>query len=71
MGDALVEAYRERAIEVCRRSLKKPAGVSRDDVANAWATSRAEVVIGNPDVRLRSGVLRTRSGPSASATRSL
>jgi hypothetical protein len=53
MADAVVEAYRQRAIEVCRRSAMKRAGVSRDDVANTWgATSRAEAIIGNPDVNV-------------------
>jgi hypothetical protein len=51
MADAVVEAYRQRAIEVCRRSAMKRSGGSRDDGANAWgAASSAEAVIGNPDI---------------------
>jgi hypothetical protein len=51
MADAVVEAYRERAVEVCRRSAsKRPAG-SRDDGTSAWGLdTSAEVVIGDPDL---------------------
>jgi hypothetical protein len=51
MADAVVEAYRERAVEVCRRSVsKRPAGL-RDDGASAWSLdTSAEVVIGDPDL---------------------
>jgi hypothetical protein len=53
MADAVVEAYRDRAVEVCRRSATKGAPGSRDSRPNGWgmATS-AEAVIGNPDIRV-------------------
>ena len=51
MADAVVEAYRERAVEVCRRSASKRAPGSRDDGSSQWALdSNAEVVIGDPDL---------------------
>jgi hypothetical protein len=49
MGEALVEAYRERAVEVCRRQSAKTAAASA--AAGLWtAGSEAEVMIGNPNV---------------------
>ena len=50
MGEAVVEAYRERAIEVCRRNAPKKAAGARDDAAVAWASPSIEAVIGNPDI---------------------
>lgn len=51
MGEAVVEAYRERAIEVCRRNAPKRVAGSRDDGAAQWeSTSQVEAVIGNPDI---------------------
>ncbi|MFT3732075.1 MAG: hypothetical protein QM780_11755 [Hyphomicrobium sp.] len=50
MSDAVVEAYRDRAIEVCRRAALK-RGTSGHDDGNVWgAGSKAEAVIGNPDI---------------------
>ncbi|MBS0267815.1 MAG: hypothetical protein JSS54_02425 [Proteobacteria bacterium] len=61
MGEAVIEAYRERAIEVCRRNApKRPAG-ARDDATVAstvastvsWGpASSIEAVIGNPDINV-------------------
>jgi hypothetical protein len=51
MGEAVVEAYRERAIEVCRKNATKRVAGSRDDGAGVWrSASAAEAVIGNPDI---------------------
>jgi hypothetical protein len=51
MADAVVEAYRERAIEVCRRSATKRGAGARDDGASVWGSASAtEAVIGNPDI---------------------
>ncbi len=51
MADAVVEAYRERAIEVCRKNATKRAAGSRDDGASIWRSAAgAEAVIGNPDI---------------------
>ncbi|WP_045837660.1 hypothetical protein [Hyphomicrobium sp. 99] len=51
MGEAVVEAYRERAIEVCRRNAPKRATGARADTAVAWGpASSIEAVIGNPDI---------------------
>jgi hypothetical protein len=51
MGEAVVEAYRERAIEVCRKSATKRVAGTRDDRTSAWGSaSAAEAVIGNPDI---------------------
>lgn len=51
MADAVVEAYRQRAVEVCRRSALAHVGTIADTSASKWgAASRAEAVIGNPDV---------------------
>ena len=51
MADAVVEAYRERALEVCRRSAAKRVAGQRDDGASAWGLdANAEVVIGDPDL---------------------
>lgn len=51
MADAVVEAYRQRAVEVCRRSALARAGSVADASVSKWgAASRAEAVIGNPDV---------------------
>jgi hypothetical protein len=52
MSDAVVEAYRERAIEVCRLSASKRAPASREIVVAWGPSSAAEPVIGNPDVRV-------------------
>jgi hypothetical protein len=52
MGEALVEAYRARAIEVCRTQTAKKAPVaSAAKIAGLWnANSEAEIAIGDPDV---------------------
>jgi hypothetical protein len=51
MGEAVVEAYRERAIEVCRKNATKRVAGSRDDGAAVWRSApEAEAVIGNPDI---------------------
>jgi hypothetical protein len=51
MSDAVIEAYRVRAIDVCRRSASKRAPGVREDVVAAWGpASNVEAVIGNPDV---------------------
>src|SRR6185437_9301346 len=52
MGEALVEAYRARAIEVCRKQTAKKAPVaSAAKIAGLWnANSEAEIAIGDPDV---------------------
>lgn len=50
MGEAVVEAYRERAIEVCRRNAPKRAGGAREDAAAWGAASSIEAVIGNPEI---------------------
>jgi hypothetical protein len=54
MGDALVEAYRERAVEVCRKTAaKRPAAAAYPDASGAWgAGSEAHVIIGNPDLEV-------------------
>jgi hypothetical protein len=52
MGDALVTAYRERAIEVCRKQTaqKAPAAATRT-IDSLWsASSGAEVRLGDPDI---------------------
>ena len=51
MSEAVVEAYRERAIEVCRRNAPKRATGARDEAPAQWAApSQIEAVIGNPDI---------------------
>ena len=52
MGEALIEAYRDRAIEVCRRLAPKRATTgSVTTAASPWgAGSEAQIVIGNADV---------------------
>jgi hypothetical protein len=52
MTDAVVEAYRDRAVEVCRLSASRRAPGSREVVgAAAWGpSSKAEAVVGNPSV---------------------
>jgi hypothetical protein len=51
MADAIVEAYRDRALEVCRRNTVKRVGGARDLAASTWnVTSTAETVIGNPEL---------------------
>jgi hypothetical protein len=54
MGDALVEAYRERAIEVCRKTAaKRPAGAASAEASGGWdSDSDAHVIIGNPDLEV-------------------
>jgi len=53
MSDAVVEAYRERAIEVCRRNAPKRVAGSREDGSAQWtAPSQIEAVIGNPDIEV-------------------
>ncbi len=52
MGEALIEAYRERAVEVCRKQSTKTVRVATASGAPAlWGSgSEAEIVIGNPDI---------------------
>jgi hypothetical protein len=53
MADAVIEAYRERAVEVCRRSAARRAASGGNDGVAAWnavAPARAEAVIGNPEI---------------------
>jgi hypothetical protein len=51
MGEAVVEAYRERALEVCRRNAPKRAAGARDEATVTWGpASSIEAVIGNPDI---------------------
>ena len=51
MSDAVIEAYRGRAIEVCRRSASKRQPGSRDDSGYGWGpASNAAAVIGNPAI---------------------
>lgn len=51
MSDAVVEAYRDRAIEVCRRNAVKRGSGSGASNTYGWsATSGAETVIGNPEL---------------------
>jgi hypothetical protein len=53
MSDAVVEAYRDRAAEACRRSAVKRAPGAREVNPNAWTTSTtAEAVMGNPDLNV-------------------
>jgi hypothetical protein len=53
MADAVVEAYRERAVEVCRRNAARRVASGQNDGTAAWnsgAAARAEAVIGNPEI---------------------
>jgi hypothetical protein len=52
MGEALIEAYRERAIEVCRKQSTKTVRVATaGGVTGLWGSgSEAEIIIGNPDL---------------------
>lgn len=51
MSDAVVDAYRDHAIEICRRLAVKRGPDARDDGVYAWGpASKAEAVIGNPDI---------------------
>jgi len=52
MGDALVSAYRDRAVEVCRKQTARKAPVAAASaVASLWSiNSAAEVRLGDPDV---------------------
>lgn len=51
MSEAVIEAYRGRAIEVCRRNAVMRASASHGDSAPIWnPASTAEAVVGNPDV---------------------
>jgi len=52
MGDALVTAYRERAVEICRKTAAKklPPGAGAT-AADLWSvSSEAEVTLGDSDV---------------------
>lgn len=52
MTEALIDAYRQRAVEVCR---KQSESAGRDAIAatTLWGTgSKAEVLIGNPEVNV-------------------
>lgn len=52
MSEALIEAYRERAVEVCRKQSGKGARqASNGSVTLPWGSSSdAQIVIGNPEV---------------------
>jgi hypothetical protein len=51
MGEALVTAYRERAIEICRQQTAKQARIASSTVASLWnASSDAEVTLGDSDI---------------------
>jgi hypothetical protein len=51
MSDAVIEAYRERAIEACRRSSVRRGSNPTADGVYAWGpASKTEAVIGNSDV---------------------
>ena len=52
VGEALVQAYRDRAIEVCRKQTAKTVPVaSAHTVAQLWSTaSPAEITLGASDV---------------------
>ena len=54
MGEALVDSYRQRAIEVCRRETAKTVPVaSARTVSELWgASSAAEVTLGDSDVNV-------------------
>jgi hypothetical protein len=54
MSEALIEAYRDRAIEVCRRqSPRRATLVSTAAAAGPWGSgSEAQIVIGNPDLEV-------------------
>jgi hypothetical protein len=51
MGEALIEAYRDRAVEVCRKTAPKKALPVSPGIAGSWGTDAdAKIVIGNPDL---------------------
>jgi hypothetical protein len=51
MGEALVTAYRERAIEICRQQTARQAHAASSTVASLWnADSSAEVTLGDSDI---------------------
>ncbi len=54
VGEALVEAYRDRAIEVCRKQTAKTVPVaSQRTVAGLWSVaSAAEITLGASDVNV-------------------
>jgi len=53
MGDALVQAYRERAIEVCRKTAIKRSAAISSGASGAWnAASDAQIIIGNPELEV-------------------
>jgi hypothetical protein len=52
MSDAVVDAYRDRAIEMCRLSAAKRAPAAREIVAAWGPSSKAEPVIGNPEIHV-------------------
>jgi hypothetical protein len=54
MDEALVDAYRERAIEVCRKQTAKTVPVaSVQTISDLWSTSSAaEVTLGDSDVNV-------------------
>jgi hypothetical protein len=53
MGEALVTAYRERAIELCRQQTAKRAHVASSTIASLWNdNSGAEVTLGDSDVKV-------------------
>ncbi len=52
MSDAVVEAYRDRAVEICRLSASRRTAASREIVAAWGPSSKAEPVVGNPDIHV-------------------
>jgi hypothetical protein len=48
LGDALIGAYRERAIDMCRKQLPRP--IAKGATASPWDASSADIAIGNGDV---------------------
>lgn len=53
MSDAVVDAYRDRAIEVCRKIALKHAVGAREDGVSAWGSaSNVEAIVGNPDIQV-------------------
>jgi len=52
VGEALVEAYRDRAIEICRKQTAKTVSLaSAHTFADLWnVSSAAEIVLGDSDV---------------------
>jgi hypothetical protein len=54
MTEALIDAYRQRAVDVCRKqTTKKVPAALAGDIANLWGTgSKVDVMVGNPDLEV-------------------